>query len=286
MKESEKIKEEGLEMPKVNPEVNIYEPKNKEILYYDDGIQVKGQKESRRKNGDKSSINDIETSKVQNRLSVHTNVIMLEKKGGDYKYIASGIDNVGNEVIPIEAVAKSEIINEYGCKNKELNIVCITDGASNIRHRIEITFGMVITIILDWYHLCEKIRKHMSMIAINKEEKRIHLRYLFYNLWRGMVNEALIYLKNDVKSKNKEKLLDLISYIEKHKNEIINYKKRKESGKVIGSGRIEKGVDQVVGIRQKKKGMSWTKAGSKGLAILKVAERNGSWKELWFPKAA
>ncbi|MDZ7621385.1 MAG: hypothetical protein U5O69_02805 [Candidatus Competibacteraceae bacterium] len=59
-----------------------------------------------------------------------------------------------------------------------------------------------------------------------------------------------------------------------------------ESGKTIGSGRIEKGCDQVIGHRQKKKGMSWSKMGSSSLGILKVAELNDQWRELWFANEA
>src|SRR3990172_776199 len=122
----------------------------------------------------------------------------------------------------------------------------------------------------------------MSMIAVNKEEKINHVRELLYYLWRGMVDEAIEYLKKKVTAKNKQKLAELITYLEKHKVEIIDYGKRKEAGKTIGSGRMEKGVDQVIGYRQKKKGMSWSQKGSKSLGILKVAELNNRWEELWF----
>jgi len=54
--------------------------------------------------------------------------------------------------------------------------------------------------------------------------------------------------------------------------------------KSIGSGRMEKGVDQVIGYRQKKKGMSWSQKGSKALAILKVVELNSQWEQIWFPE--
>ena len=47
---------------------------------------------------------------------------------------------------------------------------------------------------------------------------------------------------------------------------------------------MEKGVDLVVGHRQKKKGMSWSERGSRALAILKVEELNGHWKQLWVPE--
>ena len=44
---------------------------------------------------------------------------------------------------------------------------------------------------------------------------------------------------------------------------------------------MEKTVDRAVGIRQKKKGMSWSEAGSRALSLLKVVELNGEWEELW-----
>ena len=48
----------------------------------------------------------------------------------------------------------------------------------------------------------------------------------------------------------------------------------------------ERGCDQVIGNRQKKKGMSWGKQGSRSLGILKVMELNNKWNEIWFPEKA
>lgn len=67
----------------------------------------------------------------------------------------------------------------------------------------------------------------------------------------------------------------------KHATEIIDYERRTKTGKPVGSGRMEKVVDQAVGMCQKKKGMSWSKSGSRSLAMLRVAELNGQWDELW-----
>ncbi len=60
-------------------------------------------------------------------------------------------------------------------------------------------------------------------------------------------------------------------YLEKHQAEIINYDARRKIGKPIGSGRMEKAVDQVIGKPQKRKGMSWRPQGSRALALLKGA---------------
>ena len=64
------------------------------------------------------------------------------------------------------------------------------------------------------------------------------------------------------------------------------YKRRNQVGKTIGSGRVEKGVDLTVGLREKNKGMSWSRLGSRALSVLKVAELNGQWQQLWFPTPA
>ncbi len=68
--------------------------------------------------------------------------------------------------------------------------------------------------------------------------------------------------------KNKEVLEQLITYLEKHKAEIIDYDKRKKAGKTLGSGRGEKANDQLIGRRQKDKAIAWSDNGSKALAII------------------
>jgi hypothetical protein len=283
VQEEEELEEcQELKMPKVQGEVNIYDVEEKEILLFDDGIQVKKQKANREKKGQRK----LEEPFDNKRGKVNTDVVMLEKKDGDFEYIIGGIDEEGKERVPFEDIVKSEIIKEYGQEKGPLKIVAITDGAKDIRTRLLAIFGIVVTIILDWYHLCKKVRELMSMIACNKEEKITHMRELFYYLWRGMANEAIEYLKQEVTARHKQKLRELITYLEKHKAEIIDYRSRQKAGKTIGSGRMEKGVDQVIGYRQKKKGMSWSKKGSKSLGILKVAELNNRWKEIWFSEDA
>lgn len=56
--------------------------------------------------------------------------------------------------------------------------------------------------------------------------------------------------------------------------------------KVVGSGRVEKACDSVIGKRQKRKAMSWSQVGSRRLAILKVVELNHKWDNIWFPPIA
>jgi len=120
--------------------------------------------------------------------------------------------------------------------------------------------------------------------AKNKQEKARHLAFIFDHLWRGNTPEVLHYLNTEVKAKHPGKLRELMGYLEKHQGEIIDDERRQKAGKTIGSGRMEKGVDQVIGFRQKKKGMSWRPKGSKALGILKIVELNQQWTKLWFPE--
>ncbi len=106
------------------------------------------------------------------------------------------------------------------------------------------------------------------MISRNKAERINHSKFLFFNLWHGKITEALNYLKTEIIARNQQKLSELITYFTKHKSEIINYELRRQAGKTIGSGRMEKGVDLTIGNRQKHKGMSWRALGSRALAIL------------------
>jgi hypothetical protein len=68
----------------------------------------------------------------------------------------------------------------------------------------------------------------------------------------------------------------LVDYLTKNRAYIINYAKRKEVGKTIGSGRMEKTVDCIVARRQKEKAMSWSQKGSIALAVITAQYSNNS----------
>lgn len=205
----------------------------------------------------------------------------MESITGGFHYLSAGIDEHGQEVVSLEDAVTTQLIREYGAHEKPLPIVAITDGAKAIRTSLLTIFGKPVTIILDWYHLSHKVTTLMSLIARTKAEKESHLAALLVWLWRGNTPAALEYLDTQVSARNSEKLGELRGYLDKHQEEIIDYERRQDIGKTIGSGRMEKAVDQVIGHRQKKKGMSWSRVGSQALAILKVTELNGLWKHHW-----
>lgn len=256
-------------LPAVASEVDIYDAQQAEVLLFDDGIQVKEQKAKR------------DNQAVEQKTRVNTDVAMLQKRDGSYGYLIAGIDEAGEEIVSLEEVVQAQIQSEYSRRKTPLPIVAITDGAKSIRNTLLAIFGFAITVILDWYHLHKKVSEFFSMIARNKREKQKHLDTIFPLLWRGETQQALSYLAAEVQARNPDRLQELIAYLQKHELEIINYERRRQAGKSIGSGRMEKAVDQVIGKRQKDNAMSWSRKGSKALAILKVAELNNQWNSLW-----
>jgi len=256
-------------LPAFDSQVDIYNKQQAEVLLFDDGIQVKEQKTNR------------DNIAVEQKTRVNTDVVMLEKRNGTFQYLTAGIDKEGKEIISLEESVQAQLIAEYSRSKTALPIVAITDGAKSIRSSLQIIFGIAITIILDWYHLSKKVTEFLSMIARNKHEKKKHLDLILSCLWKGEIEPVLTYLTTDVIARNPDRLQELILYLKKHQSEIINYERRQLAGKTIGSGRMEKGVDQVIGKRQKDNAMSWSRKGSKALAILKVAELNNQWHSLW-----
>ena len=182
--------------------------------------------------------------KKPKRKTVITDIVLLQTPKGNFESLTSPIDNQGHSLIPLEEIVKYKLKCYYKNYDYPLPIVAITDGASSIHKRLNKLSCQGITLILDWYHLCKKLREFLSMITRNKTEKSEHSKFLFFNLWRGNTSEVITYLQSKIKARNQQKLDELITYITKHKSEIINYELRRQAGKTIGSGRMEKRVDE------------------------------------------
>src|SRR5690606_24717009 len=102
------------------------------------------------------------------RRFIGTNIAILQNKKGNFDYIMSPIDEKGNDSLELSDCIKSKITEEYNSQstgnpvseysNEALNIVVISDGASDIRKTLSLVFCFQIVIILDWYHLTKRIR--------------------------------------------------------------------------------------------------------------------------------
>ena len=252
---------------------DLYAPKGEageafdEFVVMTDGIGVKAQKPTRQKKGESKQ------EKVEKRHD--TNVLILPRsvQGGE-QVICEGVSGRWSLVEAARAFLKREW-SHAGVRESAatLSVVALTDGAKVIRADLTALFGQSVRIVLDWYHLDKRVYQQLSMAAHSMQERELWEQQVLAFLWRGKVAEAREFL-SALSVRNAKALADLLGYLDKHADEIIDYERRQQTGRPIGSGRMEKCVDQVIGDRQKGKGMSWTKAGSRALALLKVAELN------------
>lgn len=250
--------ETGIKQISVCSDIKLFEAEGEEVILMIDDVGVKAQKPHKKVERKSSDPKRLDTT-----------VVLVQNPSKIYEYATKGIDKNGEIIYPIEQAIIDKIVDLHDTK-KPLPLVAITDGARSIRLILWSIFGTAVCIILDWYHLQLKVKNLMSMIAINKEEKELHISELKELLWIGNVAEAMIYLDNMTRVKNTTKHKELRDYLEKHQYEIIDYGLRQSVGKTIGSGRCEKANDLVVAHRQKKKGMAWSRAGSSALAIVKT----------------
>lgn len=232
--------------------VDIYSADAEEIIFLSDGVCVNEQKAKRDK-----------IAKMGKERTT-TDIMMLQTSLTDKNAYTTII--AAQDVNPIHLV-QSELMKAYGEQVRILPIVCISDGARCIKNQNKAIFGDNLVHILDWYHLQSKIVQLMSQIATNKILKEEYIKLIINYLWTGNVIAAVLVLKF-MNVKNQAKREELITYLEKNADYIINYEQRKNVGKIIGSGRTEKQNDIIVSKRQKRKGMSWSAKGSRNLAIL------------------
>lgn len=249
---------EEIKQIEVESKIDLYDKNKKEIYVMIDDVGVKAQKPKRK-----------EGRKETDKKRIDTTVGLISDKAGNYISITQGVNRIGNVIYPFELYLH-DMVRKLHCCESQLPIVAITDGARSIRLSLYEVFGITVSIILDWYHLQKKVNDLMAMISTKKTGKDEHILNLKALLWRGNVKSSIEYIEKLVIVRNKEKQIELVNYLKKHKVEIIDYELRQSIGKVIGSGRGEKANDLIVSHRQKKKGLSWSQKGSSALAIIKV----------------
>ena len=72
---------------RINTAVDIYDANESEILLFDDGIQVKGQRENRRKKNQQHDIKALDTEEETKSPRVNTDVVVLERGSGTFEHI-------------------------------------------------------------------------------------------------------------------------------------------------------------------------------------------------------
>ena len=105
----------------------------------------------------------------------------------------------------------------------------------------------------------------MTMISV-KADREFYCKDMLALLWKGKSLETIAYL-DGITPKNGAAKSMLITYLTKNRATIVDYGRRQEAGKTIGSGRVEKQNDILVAKRQKYNGMSWSTKDATAMAL-------------------
>jgi hypothetical protein len=199
---------------------------------------------------------------------------------------------VSNTVVHVQQNEKSYIINDRNIKDalKLLmgflvansliwpnQLVFYTDGASDLNSPINAMFDFLpYKIILDWYHLYEKVKQRLSSGMKGYKLRNVFLESLQPVLWKGDIPAAIEMLESlpDTKVRNRSEVNRLIDYLKRNEQYIPCYAMRSKLGLRSSSNCVENANGRIVSFRQKAQGMSWSREGSASLASVSAIQIN------------
>lgn len=159
-----------------------------------------------------------------------------------------------------------------------------TDGYHSLQDTLLAFFAWHprVWLVLDWYHVVKKFKGDLSRACGAREVRNRHLGTLVRFLWYGMVTEARRYLETipATEVKDPASIERLRKYLERNTHAIPCYALRRRLGLRNGSSPVESANNQVTARRQKRNGMSWSKAGSHALTALSVLVCNRC-QDIW-----
>src|ERR1044071_3742957 len=139
----------------------------------------------------------------------------------------------------------------------------IADGAEGIWQGQQTVFPYAKR-RLDLYHSKCKIGERIKQAYRKNPKRDRHEEHLQECLGKGLVEEAIMYIKKNMpkKESKKEAARKLMNYLNRHRERIPNYEEVKEEGGTVSSGLTEKANDIVVARRMKNGQMHWTTEGA------------------------
>jgi hypothetical protein len=138
--------------------------------------------------------------------------------------------------------------------------------------------------LLDYYHLCEKVKDRISAVYERKKRRIQAQETILEYLDSDDVDGALDYIsKLTRKLRNQRKIIQLkklAGYVERNRHGIW-YKEAREKGISIGAGSVDKAGDILICRRMKLRGMRWSRKGADAVLAIRILVCNGEWDEFW-----
>lgn len=186
-----------------------------------------------------------------------------------------------------EAAKFGELVWATGVEHQadraqELIFVC--DGAAWIWKLVDQYFPQAVQIV-DWYHACQYLYPVADAVFDTSQQQAEWVKEMKAFLWEGEV-EAVIQACQDLPAKADAPVQRLMTYY-CNNQERMRYADFRQANYMIGSGTVESGCKQVVSMRLKRSGASWSPAGASATAKARTAWISGAWDSLFaLPLAA
>lgn len=158
---------------------------------------------------------------------------------------------------------------------EELIFVC--DGAAWIWKLVDQYFPEAVQIV-DWYHACQYLYPVVEALFEREDQQHAWITEMKALLWEGEV-EAVVRAAQKVLAAIGPPAQRLITYYQ-HNMERMRYARFRQANYFIGSGTVESGCKQVVSMRLKRSGATWSLAGASATAKARAAWLAGSWDNL------
>jgi hypothetical protein len=160
-------------------------------------------------------------------------------------------------------------------RSEELVFVC--DGAAWIWKLIEQHFPQAVQIV-DWYHACQYLFPVAETLFEHPQQRTEWVSEMKAFLWAGEV-EAVISACQKLTVQAGSAVQRLITYY-RNNQERMRYAAFRQANYLIGSGTVESGCKQVVSMRLKRSGATWSLSGASATAKARAAWLSGTWDAL------
>ncbi len=158
---------------------------------------------------------------------------------------------------------------------QELVFVC--DGAAWIWKLVDHYFPQALQIV-DWYHACQYLYPVAESLFTAPDQQNTWLAAMQELLWAGEV-EAVIQTCRAVVGQVGSPAQKLMTYFANNAHR-MRYADFRHQHYFIGSGTVESGCKQIIAMRLKRSGATWSHSGAAATAKARAAWLSGAWDTL------
>ena len=162
--------------------------------------------------------------------------------------------------------------------------VGLVDGAIWIREQMELHFGELDGLGLDFYHLSENVhRARRKVFGEESPEGRAwadDLMHVFKHAGYAAAWEKIVQWRAALRGTTKRKAADRLINFMSQRKEMIRYPTFRQRGWQIGSGPTESQC-KLCTKRLKGYGRRWDRPNATAVAALDTLDRNDQWRQFW-----